>query len=320
MKAHIFVLLLVVVGLTCAENVKEEAEAFKSIRIGEDLKLECVPSEKDDKVKRDTKGETEGESQEGSGITPIKWIRKVNNNDKFEVLEDDDRITMDKKTLVITKVKKSDMGKYQCKEDDKQIKAWEVTDLTFRLTAMKPSYPIDIGADTTNLDFNCLIKGQANVAFLWFIRPEGEEDKKENKLICTNDDCTIANNSRISVQLADSATRSVLQFKKANITDRMIYTCRVVKLEDKTAAENVNFNCTKTLPCFETESLLRVKDPLAAVWPFVGIVIEVVILCIIIFVCEKRRGAKEAEEAMDEDEGYNGNNAATSNSNIRQRK
>ena len=87
MKAHIFVLLLVVVGLTWAENVKEEAEAFKSIRIGEDLKLECVPSEKDDKVKRDTKGETEGESQEGSGITPIKWIRKVNNNDKFEVLE-----------------------------------------------------------------------------------------------------------------------------------------------------------------------------------------------------------------------------------------
>jgi hypothetical protein len=49
-------------------------------------------------------------------------------------------------------------------------------------------------------------------------------------------------------------------------------------------------------------------DPLAALWPFCGIVVEVVLLCIIIFFCEKR---KEAAEKEDYDEGSNGNNVAS---------
>lgn len=316
MKTHIFVLLLACVVLALADD-----EDFKSIRVGEDLQLKCVKKETEDKVKRDTEeGETDNEDSEN---VPITWYRQIGKDGKSEEIkaEDDKRITIDneEKTLLITKVEKSDMGKYKCKEDTKIVNSWEVTDLTFRLTKMKPSYPVDIGASTTNLDFNCVIKGQANVAFLWFVRPELEEDKSENKLICVNEDCANANNSRISVKLADTATVSVLQVENANKTDRQLYTCRVVKQEDATAAENVGFNCTKLLPCFETEALLRVKDPLAAVYPFVGIVIEVVVLCIIIFICERRRGQKEAEE-LEEDEGYNGNNAATSNSNIRQRK
>ncbi|GAB1605159.1 neuroplastin-like [Argonauta hians] len=44
--------------------------------------------------------------------------------------------------------------------------------------------------------------------------------------------------------------------------------------------------------------LVRVKDKLAALWPFLGIVAEVVILCIIIFICEKKR-SKDMEEDYD---------------------
>ncbi|XP_052795596.1 neuroplastin-like [Mya arenaria] len=46
---------------------------------------------------------------------------------------------------------------------------------------------------------------------------------------------------------------------------------------------------------------VRVKDKLAALWPFLGIVAEVVILCVIILVYEKRRSKKLAEE--DETDG-----------------
>ena len=41
--------------------------------------------------------------------------------------------------------------------------------------------------------------------------------------------------------------------------------------------------------CDETQTLLRVKDPLAALYPFIGIVAEVVVLCVVIFFCEKNK-------------------------------
>ena len=47
--------------------------------------------------------------------------------------------------------------------------------------------------------------------------------------------------------------------------------------------------------------MVRVKDKYAALYPFVGIVAEVIVLCLIIFICEKRRASKEAVEDEEED-------------------
>lgn len=47
----------------------------------------------------------------------------------------------------------------------------------------------------------------------------------------------------------------------------------------------------------EAETFLRVKDKLAALWPFLGICAEVVILCAIILVYEKKRNKAELEES-----------------------
>lgn len=47
----------------------------------------------------------------------------------------------------------------------------------------------------------------------------------------------------------------------------------------------------------EAETFLRVKDKLAALWPFLGICVEVVVLCAIILVYEKKRNKAELEES-----------------------
>ncbi|XP_050296807.1 neuroplastin isoform X2 [Anthonomus grandis grandis] len=47
----------------------------------------------------------------------------------------------------------------------------------------------------------------------------------------------------------------------------------------------------------ETESIIRVKDQYAALWPFIGICIEVIVLCAIIIIYEKKRNKSELEES-----------------------
>ena len=94
-------------------------------------------------------------------------------------------------------------------------------------------------------------------------------------------------------------------------------------------------DCKESKHCDQTETIMRVKDPLAAVWPFCGIVVEVelfisspfslnffsagwtfchlkfcqqlltdlfqvILLCVIIFFCEKKKTGSEKE---DYDEG-----------------
>ena len=49
---------------------------------------------------------------------------------------------------------------------------------------------------------------------------------------------------------------------------------------------------------------LAVSDKLAALWPFLGICAEVTILCIIIFIYEKRRAKKMEEEDAPEEAGH----------------
>ncbi|XP_017490242.1 PREDICTED: uncharacterized protein LOC108378455, partial [Rhagoletis zephyria] len=73
---------------------------------------------------------------------------------------------------------------------------------------------------------------------------------------------------------------SVLTIAAVRREDRAYYVC-------KAHNEVVSFNNT---------ILLRVKDRLAALWPFIGIVCEVLILVLVIFVYEKRRIKPDFDE------------------------
>uniref|UniRef100_A0ABD2VTL2 Ig-like domain-containing protein n=1 Tax=Trichogramma kaykai TaxID=54128 RepID=A0ABD2VTL2_9HYME len=64
---------------------------------------------------------------------------------------------------------------------------------------------------------------------------------------------------------------------------------------------------------------LRVKDKFAAFWPFLGICAEVIVLCIIILVYEKKRNKSELEES-DTDQSPDTKPSANKDSDIRHRK
>ena len=82
---------------------------------------------------------------------------------------------------------------------------------------------------------------------------------------------------------------SKLMIMKTDVSDRMIYICQVslsagclcvtwpltsifqAKLKNAAPFED----CEASKECDESEVILRVKDPMAALWPFIGIVAEV---------------------------------------------
>ena len=109
----------------------------------------------------------------------------------------------------------------------------------------------------------------------------------------------------------DGIPISTLKISKTFKEDRKIYICQATL---KNVEEDIE-NCAESKECDETQTIVRVKDPLAAVWPFIGIVAEVglnekkediimnfahqvVLLCIIIFFCEKSKS--EDKEEYDE--------------------
>ncbi|KAI1301861.1 Basigin [Halotydeus destructor] len=91
----------------------------------------------------------------------------------------------------------------------------------------------------------------------------------------------------------------------ADYEDRAYYVCRA----DNGVTAPVDYSV-----------LVRVKDKLAALWPFLGIVGEVLILCTVIFIYEKRRDKPDFEES-DTDNTENKSPQSTSKGQeIRQRK
>ena len=72
---------------------------------------------------------------------------------------------------------------------------------------------------------------------------------------------------------------------------------KMIKIEDANrATDRKAFKCVVFLKenrsnCSESAFFVRIRDKYAALWPFIGIVSEVVVICLIIFICERRRAA-----------------------------
>jgi len=97
-----------------------------------------------------------------------------------------------------------------------------------------------------------------------------------------------------------------------------------LRLEDTTFEDKNDYSCVAVNECGNSTSiiLVRIKDKLAALWPFLGICAEVAILCTIIFIYERRRAKKQKEELEKEGlaEGESLANSHANRDDVRQRK
>lgn len=117
-----------------------------------------------------------------------------------------------------------------------------------------------------------------------------------------------------------TTSRDRVTLEEVNGIPNARFILNVTSMEDRNEYTCVGQNnATKLLGIpEESTTFVRVKDKYAALWPFLGICLEVLVLCIVIWICEKRRLRKEMEDSDDEDESErsNGRNSSA----VRQRR
>lgn len=141
-----------------------------------------------------------------------------------------------------------------------------------------------------NLRQGVKIEG-ADVKFTWYTKPGDVEDPETVEGTELIPNTTSINDIEPHIKIIDRANNSVVKIEDAVYSDRAWYMCKVTNSHGQEAV---------------METLVRVKDKYAAVYPFIGILAEVIVLCFIIFICERR---KTKSDEVEEEEEYNGNAA-----------
>ncbi|XP_074598495.1 immunoglobulin domain-containing protein Bsg [Brevipalpus obovatus] len=129
--------------------------------------------------------------------------------------------------------------------------------------------------ENDNLQLMCevvLRSEQKDVQFNWYrVHDDGEDEEIKGG------DRNITNDPGDDTQSPPYFRKSFLQLDNVQFKDRGLYICEA-------GYDNVKANNTV---------YVRIKSRMAALYPFLGICAEVTILCVIIFVYERRRSKSE---------------------------
>lgn len=114
---------------------------------------------------------------------------------------------------------------------------------------------------------------------------------------------------RVRLLPKNKIPNAVLEIEPSSMSDRGDFTCSAAN----TASEFLNL-------VVEASTFVRVKDKLAALWPFIGICAEVVVLCAIIFIYERKRNKAELDESDTDQSPEQKNTPDHGKESVRQRK
>jgi len=208
-----------------------------------------------------------------SGITefrPLFWKR---NGDAIN--PDGEKYVKDQQnnSLTIIHPKAADIGEYVC--------GFEYKGVNYNTTVNLQSVPFVYRFESKSknlvegdpLVLDCKAKGYPVPTAAWL---------KDGLPIDTSD-------PRVSFSEYEGIENATLRIENLNYSDRADYTCVA------TNSDGISANAT---------ILVRVKNKLAALWPFLGICAEVIVLCVIIYIYEKRRSKKMEEDDTPEEAGH----------------
>lgn len=219
---------------------------------------------------------------------PTKAVIWFKDGNKLDMKDSDGKYSenSDTNTLVVNKPDYKDTGNYTCVIIDANENATIVVQTNVTIEASEPSKN---QVERDPLTLSCKASGVPTPVITWF---------KDGEPLNMSD-------PRISLEPLNNVSDAKLVIQNLNFDDRATYTC---------FATNGISNATMDV-------MVRVKDRLAALWPFLGICIEVAILCAIIFIYEKKRVKPDFEES-DTDQNPENKNVSDQKEgqDIRQRK
>ncbi|XP_049826159.1 basigin isoform X2 [Aethina tumida] len=175
--------------------------------------------------------------------------------------------------LKINNAEESDVGNYTCEAlvDGKTMKShYKVASKVY----VRVPQNINV-VEGEKLRIRCEVAGKPHPSLKWYFL--GENDPETNKTEIPDDERT-----EIGKEEDGNIENAILTISNITLKDRGYYIC--------VGTSNIG-------EIVESKCMVRIKDKYAALWPFLGIVAEVVILCAIIFIYEKKHNKSELDES-----------------------
>ncbi|CAG9760265.1 unnamed protein product [Ceutorhynchus assimilis] len=179
-------------------------------------------------------------------------------------------------TLSVSNAEYNDAGNWTCSAlVDGQEKASSQITVASTIAVRIKTENINV-VEEEKLRIECNVLGNPYPSIIWRIESSnyngstGYDDRIQIKDYVDDTSKTVEN--------------GVLIIEKVDKQDRGLYYCIATnRFYDKES--------------LEAQSMIRIKDKYAALWPFLGICVEVILLCAIIIIYEKKRNKTELEES-----------------------
>jgi len=273
-------LLVVLIPFISADPEVEKQSEVNFERGQEILVLNCSLTSTPDKVEWFKDGQKMEMVTGEGGVMQLKERQAVTftHNSKDNV-----------HSMTIKKPKITDVGNYVCSS----VAADDAVE-SEKINVLMPTVVLKIVAlnniiDGEELLLTCNVIGNPPAEISWYKVPEPESKDLKDTWMTMDSKIKIENDPHIDIKSSplNSTMTSVLNIKEIKAEDRFIYMCLADNQGDNAVASNSTI-------------LIRVVDKYAALWPFLGICAEVIILCTVIFIYEKRRGNKKFDEDGDQ--------------------